>query len=146
MRRHEEDGMRSGMGSLVSYASIDGRLAILQSLSAHVKLLLDTPEHLWRLLEQRKYFDAAWLFLLSRVIYRALVKDDTEEEETPWQCNGIDIMVRATPSLTTSYVQTFSVSNNFLLSRGNGILYLIFGPILPTRRLNRCESTKFLQW
>nr|BAH22605.1 hypothetical protein UP8 [Pholiota nameko] len=52
-------------------ASIDGlddrHLVALQVLSAHMKLLLDAPEHLWRLIERKKYLQAAWLFLLSRV-------------------------------------------------------------------------------
>ncbi|KAG5735666.1 Conserved oligomeric Golgi complex subunit 1, partial [Termitomyces sp. T112] len=38
----------------------DAHLHTLQLLSAHIKLLLDAPEHLWRLIERKKYFQAAW--------------------------------------------------------------------------------------
>lgn len=69
----------------------DGQLAVMQSLSAHIKLLLDAPEHLWHLLEQRKFLHAAWLFLLSRVVFRALVNTD-DGEETVWQTKGIDVL------------------------------------------------------
>lgn len=57
-----------------------------------MKLLLDAPEHLWRLLERNKYFPAAWLFLLARVVHRALVRDDDDQEET-WSRQGIDVLV-----------------------------------------------------
>ncbi|KAH7107027.1 hypothetical protein BKA62DRAFT_825612 [Auriculariales sp. MPI-PUGE-AT-0066] len=70
----------------------DAHLTTLQSLSAHIKLLLDAPEYLWRLLEQRKYLHAAWLFLLSRVVHRALANPDEEGEETAWQLKGIDVL------------------------------------------------------
>ncbi|KAF8899004.1 hypothetical protein BD779DRAFT_52580 [Infundibulicybe gibba] len=64
----------------------DDHLLLLQSLSAHMKLLLDTPEHLWRFIERRKYFLAAWLFLLARVVHRALLQD-----EGSWSSRGLDI-------------------------------------------------------
>jgi hypothetical protein len=70
----------------------DAHLQILQLLSAHIKLLLDAPEHLWRLIERKKYFQAAWLFLLARVVHRALVRDDDQDEES-WSKQGIDVMV-----------------------------------------------------
>ena len=73
----------------------DAHLHTLQLLSAHVKLLLDAPEHLWRLLERNKYFPAAWLFLLARVVHRALVRVDDDQEETSWIRQGVDIMVHA---------------------------------------------------
>lgn len=69
----------------------DTHLHTLQLLSAHMKLLLDAPEHLWRLLERNKYFPAAWLFLLARVVHRALVRDDDDQEET-WSRQGIDVL------------------------------------------------------
>ncbi|KZP25394.1 hypothetical protein FIBSPDRAFT_1041536 [Athelia psychrophila] len=69
----------------------DGHLQTLQLLSAHIKLLLDAPEHLWRLIERKKYFQAAWLFLLARVAHRALVRDDDQDEED-WGNQGIDVM------------------------------------------------------
>jgi hypothetical protein len=74
-----------------TYPCPDGRVRSLQSLAAHVKLLLDSPEHLWRLIEAKKYSQAAWLFLLARVVYRGLSMDDVEEEEWP----DIDVMARA---------------------------------------------------
>jgi predicted hydrolase (HD superfamily) len=55
-------------------------------------LLLDAPEHLWRLIERKKYFQAAWLFLLARVVHRALVRDNEEDEEN-WARQGIDVIV-----------------------------------------------------
>ncbi|KAG6814110.1 hypothetical protein H0H92_002105 [Tricholoma furcatifolium] len=68
----------------------DAHLHTLQLLSAHVKLLLDAPEHLWRLIERKKYFPAAWLFLLARVIHRALVRED--EQDVTWSSQGVDIL------------------------------------------------------
>ncbi|KAI0328133.1 hypothetical protein GY45DRAFT_1255614 [Cubamyces sp. BRFM 1775] len=66
----------------------DKHLQVLQSLSAHVKLLLDAPEHLWRLMERKVYLNAAWLFLLARVVHRALSQDDDEQS---WHTYGIDV-------------------------------------------------------
>ncbi|KAE9400616.1 hypothetical protein BT96DRAFT_819083 [Gymnopus androsaceus JB14] len=68
----------------------DIHLQALQILAAHIKLLLDVPEHLWRMLEKKKYFPAAWLYLLSRVVHRALVREDQDEEA--WQSQGIDVL------------------------------------------------------
>ncbi|KAI8990445.1 hypothetical protein BD414DRAFT_458895 [Trametes punicea] len=68
--------------------SDDKHLQALQSLSAHVKLLLDAPEHLWRLMERKAYLNAAWLFLLARVVHRALSQD---EDEQIWHDYGIDV-------------------------------------------------------
>lgn len=65
---------------------------MLQVLSAHIKLLLDAPEHLWRLIEREKYFQAAWLFLLARVVHRALIHDDAHDDES-WTQHGIDVLV-----------------------------------------------------
>ncbi|RDX51056.1 hypothetical protein OH76DRAFT_1507349 [Lentinus brumalis] len=67
----------------------DKHLQALQSLSAHVKLLLDAPEHLWRLMESKAYLNAAWLFLLARVVHRALSQEDDDQS---WQSYGIDVM------------------------------------------------------
>jgi conserved oligomeric Golgi complex subunit 1 len=58
-----------------------------------VKLLLDTPEHIWRLLEKKKYLHAGWLFLLARIVYQALVGDDAEDEDD-WAAHSIDMLVR----------------------------------------------------
>ncbi|KAF5368617.1 hypothetical protein D9758_002268 [Tetrapyrgos nigripes] len=71
--------------------SEDAHLHMLQILAAHLKLLLDTPEHLWRLLEKKNYYTAAWLFLLSRVVHRALVHEDEQDEEA-WNSYGIDVL------------------------------------------------------
>ncbi|TFK56658.1 hypothetical protein OE88DRAFT_44417 [Heliocybe sulcata] len=68
----------------------DAQLQSLQSLSTHIKLLLDAPEHIWRLLERKQYLRAAWLFLLARVVHRALINDDADNEET-WESHGIDV-------------------------------------------------------
>ncbi|EIM92224.1 uncharacterized protein STEHIDRAFT_89072 [Stereum hirsutum FP-91666 SS1] len=73
-----------------SAAKDDSYLKMLQSLASHMKLLLDTPEHLWRLIEKKKYLHAAWLFLLARVIHRVLVREDDEDEEG-WAAQGIDV-------------------------------------------------------
>ncbi|KIJ66282.1 hypothetical protein HYDPIDRAFT_174426 [Hydnomerulius pinastri MD-312] len=69
----------------------DLHLRMLQVLSAHIKLLLDAPEHLWRLIEREKYFQAAWLFLLARVVHRALIRDDAQDEES-WINQSIDVL------------------------------------------------------
>jgi len=70
---------------------------MLQVLSAHIKLLLDAPEHLWRLIEREKYFQAAWLFLLARVVHRALIRDDAHDDEI-WMQHGVDVLVSHSPS------------------------------------------------
>ncbi|KAJ7040430.1 Vps51/Vps67 domain-containing protein [Mycena alexandri] len=67
----------------------DTHLHTLQSLSAHLKLLLDAPEYLWRLLERKKYMTAAWLFLLARVVYQALIS--TQNADEIWSAHGLDI-------------------------------------------------------
>ncbi|KAG2062297.1 hypothetical protein BDR06DRAFT_868711 [Suillus hirtellus] len=69
----------------------DSHLQTLQVLSAHIKLLLDAPEHLWRLIEREKYFHATWLFMLARVVHRALSHDDDQDEDS-WLNQGINIM------------------------------------------------------
>ncbi|KAG6901470.1 hypothetical protein C0995_011490 [Termitomyces sp. Mi166 len=68
----------------------DAHLHTLQLLSAHIKLLLDAPEHLWRLIERKKYFPAAWLFLLARVVHRALVRED--EQDVTWSSQGVSVL------------------------------------------------------
>lgn len=73
------------------FHALDAHLKVLQSLSAHLKLLLDAPEHLWRLLEKNQYLQAAWLFLLARVVHRAMVTEDPEEAE--WRREGINVLV-----------------------------------------------------
>lgn len=69
----------------------DSHLQTLQVLSAYIKLLLDAPEHLWRLIEREKYFHATWLFMLARVVHRALSHDD-EQDEDGWLNQGINVM------------------------------------------------------
>lgn len=54
-----------------------------------MKLLLDAPEHLWRLIEKKKYYTAAWLFRLSLVVHRSLVSDDGRD----WNTQGLDVLV-----------------------------------------------------
>ncbi|KAK7695274.1 hypothetical protein QCA50_002464 [Cerrena zonata] len=68
----------------------DAHLQALQALSAHIKLLLDAPEHLWRLMERKLYLHSAWLFLLCRVVHRALLNDE-EEDESSWNSYGLDV-------------------------------------------------------
>jgi conserved oligomeric Golgi complex subunit 1 len=70
----------------------DTQLRTLQLLSAHLKLLLDAPEHLWRLIETKKYFNAAWLYMFARVVHRSLVRDDENDEER-WTSHGVNVMV-----------------------------------------------------
>ena len=57
-----------------------------------MKLLLDAPEYLWRLIERKKYMHASWLFLLSRVAHRGLVSQD-EMDDQSWRSEGIDVLV-----------------------------------------------------
>ena len=71
--------------------TLDKHLINLQVLSTHIKLLLDTPEHLWRLIERKNYFHAAWLFLLSRVAHRTLTTH--EEDEQSWAEEGLEVEV-----------------------------------------------------
>ncbi|KAF7303300.1 hypothetical protein MKEN_01294100 [Mycena kentingensis (nom. inval.)] len=73
-----------------TYGGGDAHLHALQILAAHIKLLLDAPEYLWRLIERQKYFTAAWLYLLAGVVQRALVRDNDQEES--WRMEGIDVM------------------------------------------------------
>ncbi|GBE77732.1 hypothetical protein SCP_0106140 [Sparassis crispa] len=68
----------------------DKYLQALQSLSAHLKLLLDAPEHLWRLMERRMYLHATWLFLLARVVHRALLREDDDDDQS-WHAYGVDV-------------------------------------------------------
>ena len=70
----------------------DAHLQALQALSAHIKLLLDAPEHLWRLMERKLYLHSAWLFLLCRVVHRALLNDD-EDDDSSWNSYGLDVEV-----------------------------------------------------
>ena len=74
-----------------SCTTLDAHLKVLQSLSAHMKLLLDAPEHLWRLLEKQQYLEATWLFLIARVVHRAMVTEDPEE--ATWKEEGINVLV-----------------------------------------------------
>lgn len=70
----------------------DRHLYTLQVLSAHMKLLLDAPEHLWRLIERKKYLQAAWLFLLARVVHKSLIRNE-EQDEQSWVNEGINVLV-----------------------------------------------------
>ena len=86
----------SSMCSCLIVGFSDEHLQRLQSLAAHLKLLLDAPEHLWRFMERKLYLHAAWLLLLSRVVHRSLLRDD--EEDAAWLGLGIDISVRMADS------------------------------------------------
>ena len=78
-------------------------MRILQSVAAHVKLLLDTPEHIWRLLEKKKYLHAGWLFLLARIVYQELVRDGAEDDDE-WSAHSINMVVRGLVyGLTSQY-------------------------------------------
>ncbi|KAJ3775141.1 hypothetical protein FB446DRAFT_425782 [Lentinula raphanica] len=66
--------------SILSKANEDVHLQALQMVAAHIKLLLDVPEYLWRMLERKNFFSAAWLYLLSRVVQRALIREELDEE------------------------------------------------------------------
>lgn len=99
-----------------------------------MKLLLDAPEHLWRLIERKKYYPAAWLFLLARVVHRALVRDDDDQEEGTWSCQGVDVQVSTYvhyPDFTNPYYR-----NSSLLSNDNGMQFPSFGLKLSTRQLS----------
>jgi hypothetical protein len=99
-----------------------------------VKLLLDTPEHIWRLLEKKKYLHAGWLFLLARIIYQALVRDDTEDE-SDWTPYGIDIQVRGRVYGLPLSVFVTCRRSNFLSFSGSGMLSRRCERKSPTRRL-----------
>ncbi|PFH49700.1 hypothetical protein AMATHDRAFT_147119 [Amanita thiersii Skay4041] len=70
---------------------LDTHLHVLQQLTAHIKVLLDAPEHLWRLIEGGNYLTATWLFLLTRVVHKALVRNN-DQDEGVWKSQGIDVM------------------------------------------------------
>ena len=89
---------------------LDRHLYTLQVLSAHMKILLDAPEHLWRLIEHKKYLPAAWLFLLARVVYQALVRNDDTDEQS-WISEGIDVLVRVRSEFKQNPVRIFSRQN-----------------------------------
>ena len=76
---------------MLTRPSEDMHLQSMQSLAAHLKLLLDSPEHLWRLLEKKMFLHAAWLFLLSRVVHRSLSRHGADEDDEGWAALGIDI-------------------------------------------------------
>jgi hypothetical protein len=87
---------------IIVWLLTDAHLKTLQTLSAHLKLLLDSPEHLWRWLEKKQFLHAAWLFLLARTVYRKLSRSADEEEsedeeneggDINWSRHGIDVMV-----------------------------------------------------
>ncbi|KAG8709558.1 hypothetical protein FRC08_018265 [Ceratobasidium sp. 394] len=91
---------RSALNGKGTKAQEDAHLKTLQILSAHLKLLLDAPEHLWRWLEKKQFLHAAWLFLLARTVHRKLSKSVDEEEsdgeeneggDINWSRHGIDI-------------------------------------------------------
>ncbi|KAF7339319.1 hypothetical protein MSAN_02145500 [Mycena sanguinolenta] len=67
----------------------DAHLYTLQLLSAHLKLLLDAPEYLWRLIERKKYFTAAWLFRLAGEVHLAL---DDQQDEIGARAQGLDVL------------------------------------------------------
>jgi hypothetical protein len=117
---------------------LDTQLRILQSVAAHMKLLLDTPEHIWRLLEKKKYLHAGWLFLLARIIYQALVRTDTEDEEDDWRAQGIDVPVCGVVHGFSVQVLTVCRRSNSLLFSGNGTLLLSFERKLLTKLLYLC--------
>ena len=71
-----------------------------------MKILLDAPEHLWRLIERKKYLSAAWLFLLARVVYQALMRNDDADEQS-WISEGIDVSVRVTFTQTQASKEIF---------------------------------------
>ncbi|CCM03137.1 uncharacterized protein FIBRA_05258 [Fibroporia radiculosa] len=73
-----------------SIAEEDKHLQALQSLSAHLKLLLDAPEHLWRFMEQQQYYHAAWLFLTTRVVHRTLLQEENGDQS--WRVCGINVL------------------------------------------------------
>ena len=98
---------------------IDAHLKLMQSLAAHMKLLLDTPEHLWRLIEKKRYLHAAWLFLLARVIHRALVRENADDEDENWKIHGVDVMVSPIGSFSHCFAYRFP-RNNFPLCSDNG--------------------------
>ena len=114
---------------------LDAQLRILQSVAAHMKLLLDTPEHIWRLLEKKKYLYAGWLFLLARIIYQALMRTDTDDEEDDWRAQGIDVSVCSIVYSSSVQVFTMYHRSNFLLFSGNGTPFPSFERKLPTKLL-----------
>ncbi|KZT02444.1 uncharacterized protein LAESUDRAFT_706143 [Laetiporus sulphureus 93-53] len=73
-----------------STSAEDEHLEALQSLSAHLKLLLDAPEHLWRFMERKLYLHAAWLFMTARAVHRTLLRGGGDADQK-WQVYAIDV-------------------------------------------------------
>ncbi|KAF5312388.1 hypothetical protein D9619_002857 [Psilocybe cf. subviscida] len=88
-----QDGLPLPPRTAAIEGSRDSHLVTLQTLSAHMKLLLDAPEYLWRLIERKKYMHASWLFLLSRVAHQGLVsQDEMDMDDQSWSSEGIDVL------------------------------------------------------
>jgi hypothetical protein len=51
---------------------------------------MDTPEHIWRLLESKRCLDAAWLYLICKLVYRSLLSAEEIDEKI---VNSVDIQV-----------------------------------------------------
>ncbi len=81
---------------------LDSTLQAFQSIASHLKLLLDAPEHIWRLLERKAFLEAAWLFLLCRLVHRALVSDEAHLQDSFGQ-GGNKVLVVA------SFISSFRV-------------------------------------
>jgi conserved oligomeric Golgi complex subunit 1 len=84
--------------SIVLKKREDSHIQTLHLLSAHIKLLLDAPEHLWRLIEKKKFLSATWLFFLTRVVHRVLVSED-EQDAGSWSHQNIHVIVRSSSRL-----------------------------------------------
>ncbi|KAG9019493.1 hypothetical protein FRB90_001565 [Tulasnella sp. 427] len=128
----------------------DSQLVTLHSLAAHLKLLLDTPEQLWRLLERKKYLPAAWLYLLARVVHRALTQEEEDDQEVPWSKEGIEIMIsyRASQSLRDLPPPHSSPSSLPYTSAAETLMSILLLDSLPlsdTLSLFLSQRTKTLQ-
>lgn len=72
---------------------VDGQLLKMQVLAAHIRLLLDAPEHLWKLIEGKEFLKATCLFFLARLIFHALKKENRDEDMREKFIQEINLLV-----------------------------------------------------
>ncbi|KAH9486511.1 Conserved oligomeric Golgi complex subunit 1 [Psilocybe cubensis] len=122
---------------------VDAHLLTLQELSAHMKLLLDAPEHLWRLIERKQYYQAAWLFLLARVVHRTLyLIVDVYQAEFPLVQRQWDVVSQFRSQII--HKSTLSLRDSSQ-SNSDTCAILVTLHLLDSRPLNDALSALFLQ-
>ncbi|KAI0296258.1 hypothetical protein BC826DRAFT_1103987 [Russula brevipes] len=102
MRRERYRDLLQASSSIISIAqssrdTLDALEDIKASIPAEIPQLArraivgENDDTQLRILQKKKYLHAGWLFLLARIIYQALVRDDAEDEDD-WTPHGIDVL------------------------------------------------------